>query len=336
MAKVKSNKKSVARKVPVIATLASKKTQNKAVETPVKKKNSTLLFAIVGLLLAFTIGEILLVTKESTRKQIKPEFVRLWDHHPYTGIWYFNENGDSLFGVDPNRGQVIQFNKESGQMIHVYNVETPINNCIVDLEMNINILDKIGIVHRFNKNLKLKDTITLKSGTTSRWMEVDSKGNIFVVDGKDNSIHKYGPDFKEILSIDAVNKSKYKFVDIDKIYAGPNDDIYCLVGMASGQHGVAIFSNDGLFKKVWPLRNIKKWSNYQTLAITPEGNVYFNVSDENKINVYDNNGKMLSSFDSCKDNSCVITYPCAVIGGMSGNIYILTHHILTLKNILYK
>jgi hypothetical protein len=301
-----------------------------------KLKSKSLVIIIIAALLVFTVVELTFITKQSLKMEKKPEFVAMWDHHPYTGISFFNEIGDSLYGVDDVRGQVIRFNKVTGQLIHIYNIDTGVYNCVEDSDKNLNILDRQGNIYRFEPDFKLKDKFKVPEVASPSWITVDSKGNMFIADNQSMKIYKFDSSFKLLKEFGKRGSGKGEFEALIKLFPGPKDDIYCLTGLtSSGKKGVSIFTNDGGFKKSWPLKNIKAWSNLDHLAITPKGDVYMNCSSDNNIYVFNNDGQPIGKFDSCKNNACVITYPGSISGGMSGILYVYTHQILSMKNIDY-
>jgi hypothetical protein len=300
------------------------------------KKSKLIVAAVIVVALALTAMEVLFVAKQQVKKGKKPEFVRMWDHHPYTGISFFREFGDSLYGVDDNKGQVVQFDKITGRVIHLYNQDSGALACIVDSKNNLNILDKANTIYRYNKNFKFTDKILLSGIGAASWIDIDSKGNILVADGQAMTVHKYDPALNPLLVFGKKGGGGGEFQALLKLFVGPDDDIYCLAGVdAVTNKSVSVFGKDGRFKRAWQIRNVNKFSRLDHLAITPDGYVYMNSDATNRIYVYDKNGDPVSNFDTCAANACVISYPGCITGGIGGILYIYTHQIVVVKDIQY-
>ncbi|MEI7943121.1 MAG: hypothetical protein WCH76_08200, partial [Candidatus Riflemargulisbacteria bacterium] len=183
--------------------------------------------------------------------------------------------------------------------------------------------------------------VVLPVGLKPIWMENDSENNLFVVDGHTMTVHKFDTALNEMLTFGGKGLANGKFNVLLKIFVGPNDDIYCLSGADdNSRKKVSIFGKDGKFKKEWTIRNIKEFSRWDSLAIAADGYIYINSNSTNNIYVFTNNGRLVSKFKSCNDNSCkndecVLTFPACITGGMNGELYVYTHQIVTIKNIQY-
>lgn len=320
-----------------IKKIKAESIKQKKLSSKVNPKNNIIfLISLVVVLIGAVFFEITYMSKQSVMKSIKPEFVRMWDHHPYTGIDLLKVYGDFIYGIDDDKGMVIKFDRLTGKIIHILDIKEPIRTCVEGPEGSIFVLDKNGILKKFNNKYDMVEKVVLPVGLKPIWIDIDSQNNFIIVDGATMKVHKFDSAFIDLLSFDGVGKANDNIDLLLKVFVGPKDDLYCLsADDKTTKKKVSIFNKDGKFIKAWPIRKIDKFSRYDNLAITPDGYVYMNSDATNNIYVFTNDGRLVSKFNACKNDECVLTFPGCITGGMNGELYVYTHKIVAIKNIQY-
>jgi len=220
-------------------------------------------------------------------------------------------------------------------LINLYQLPELVYSAVEDSKGCVYILDKRDTVHVFTPDDKPKKKIKLDGIQAACWLEIDSTDNFYVIDCSNSVISKYDPDFNKMASFGGRGEGKNKFKSVGKIFAGPNDDLYCINMLNLNEAQIKILDSNGSFKKAWQVKNMRKFSDLASLAITKDGYVYINAFEDSRINVYDNNGRFMGSFDTDGSKKYLITFPPSIAGGKNGLLYIPTHGLAVFKPIKY-
>src|ERR1035437_5194482 len=322
----------------------SKKTRRKepkvvATVLPVKeaspKKNGVLIFFLFVLVI-FTSVEIFMVAQQKIKQNKRPEFIMSWPSEYKKGLTSMGEYGDFIYGVEnTSTGLVYKIDKKDGSLAFLFQLPELVYSAVQDSKGDIYILDKKNTIHVFGPDNKLKKKITVDDAKTAGWIEVDSKDNFYVVDLTSSIITKYDPNFKKIFSFGGRGIGNENFTNVGKVFDGPNDQLYCVNMLDENKAQIKIFDSNGKYKKSWLIKNVKKFTFLENLAILPDGYVYLNSFADSLIYVFDNNGKFKGTFDTDIGKKFLITSPSSITGGKNGIIYVATHDLVAFKPIKY-
>jgi len=294
-----------------------------------------ILILIILLFIAFFIGEIYYVTQKSIAENKKPEFVGAWQkiNQGYTHCVIY---GDNFYMVDNERGQIYIYEKQSGKSKQVLTFDEGVWGVSQLSDGKMYVLHKSNIVSILTPEGKLINKINFGTGNFSYlWIDVDSKDNIYMVDGVNAKVVKFSADLKKISEFGGRGSSKDKFsLNLAKIIVSPTDDLYCLERAEKNQANVKIFDTNGKFKNILQIKHIKQFSNLENLAISPDGYVYINDFGASKVIVYNSKGKYMGAFDTDVNKQFLITYPASICGDKE-NLYVPTHKIGIFKYIKY-
>jgi outer membrane protein assembly factor BamB len=158
----------------------------------------------------------------------------------------------------------------------------------------------------------------------------DSKDNVYAIDTAKSLIVKFDKDLKK-----TAEYGQGRLVSAKKVFIGPQDSLYVLDYTQPKKAMVKIFSAAGEFKKEFYVLGKYTVSNYEGLAVTPEGRVYINCMAGNQIMCYAPDGNLLGFFNTTADGSVTINSPAGICGGMNGTFTIPAADMLVLSNIQY-
>ena len=246
------------------------------------------------------------------------------------------EYGNYIYGVDDTTtGNVYKTNKIDGKPVKLFQIPELVYSAVEDSKGEVYILDKQNTVQEFTPENKFKRKIKLDGIQAAAWLEVDPKDNFYIVDSANSVITKFDHDFKPVTHFGGIGEGKTNFTNCGKIYAGPNDTLYCVNMTKADGARVKIMDSRGNFIKEWPVKKMAKFSNLSNLAITRSGFVYINSFEESKVFIFDSNGNFMGSFDTDKNKRFLITYPSSMTGGKNGLLYIATHETAIFRTTAY-
>ena len=130
-------------------------------------------------------------------------------------------------------------------------------------------------------------------------VRLDPQGNIWVVDAPGHVVYKLGPDGKETMRLGTRNVSGTDTSHFNlptDVAFGPSGDIYVTDGYGSAR--VVRYSPDGKYVLQWGTRGTGagEFGLPHNLAIDRQGRVYVTDRDNQRIEVFDANGKFLSQW----------------------------------------
>ncbi|MCE5300642.1 MAG: NHL repeat-containing protein [Spirochaetia bacterium] len=308
---------------------------NKQVAQPVPKKSNKIMFIVLAVFLLVTAVEVYFVSMKAVRQSKRPLYVNSWPHN-YKGCTSIGEYGNYIYAVDNTRGDVYKTNKQNGVLEKILSFPEGTYSAMEDAAGNIYVLTKNdGVFCIDGKTYKTKEKIKLDEVKNPIWMDIDSKGNFFVVSADTNTVVKYDNAFTKITVFGGNGEEKSSLSGAGKVIVGPNDNVYVMNAPKNNTMEIKQYDNDGKFIRMWPVTNMNKFDSLTNLAIAADGNVYINVYQESRINVYSPSGKYLGSFDSDKDKKFQIIYAASITGGREGLLYVYTHKMAVFKTIKY-
>src|SRR2546428_3668035 len=130
-------------------------------------------------------------------------------------------------------------------------------------------------------------------------VRVDPQGNIWLIDATGHVIYKMNADWKEIMRLGTKGVSgtgpNHFNLPTDVAFA-PNGDVYVSDGYGSAR--VVKYSRDGKFLAQWGTRGKGpgEFGLPHNLVIDEQGRVYVTDRDNQRIEVFDSNGKFLSQW----------------------------------------
>ncbi|HRU38578.1 MAG TPA: NHL repeat-containing protein [Candidatus Goldiibacteriota bacterium] len=301
-----------------------------------KPGKNNILMVVLGVFILFTAAEILLVVQKTVRQGKKPEFVTSFPNEFKKGLTSLGEYGNHLYAVDSTtNGFVYKVSKKDGRLVKLYQIPEMVCSAVEDKNGDVYILDKQNTVQVFSSKDEPKKKIPLDGIKGACWLELDMKGNFYVIDCGSSMITKYDQDFNKKASFGGQGEGKAAFKSLGKLFAAPNGDLYCVNMLKLNEAQIKILDANGKFKKAWPVKAMSKFSDLANLAITPDGYVYINAFENSLIYVYDSNGKFMGSFDTDAQKRFLITFPPSIAGGKEGLLYIPTHSLGVFKPIHY-
>ncbi len=130
-------------------------------------------------------------------------------------------------------------------------------------------------------------------------VRLDPQGNIWVVDAPGHVVYKLGPDGKETMRLGTRNVSGTDTSHFNlptDVAFGPSGDIYVTDGYGSAR--VVRYSPDGKYVLQWGTRGTGagEFGLPHNLVIDRQGRVYVTDRDNQRIEVFDANGKFLSQW----------------------------------------
>ncbi len=308
--------------------------EEKEPQTRKSSKKGIIIFVIV-LFVVFFVGEIYYVTKKSMAENKRPEFVGSWTkiNLGYTHCVVY---GDNFYMVDNERGQIYVYEKLTGKSKQVLNLEEGVFGIAQLSDGKMYVLHKNNLLSILSSDGKVTNKINFGTGNFSYiWIDVDSKDNVYLVDGINAKIIKFSPNMEKISEFGGKGSSKDKFTfNPGKAIVGPFDEIYCLERGEKNQANVKVFDANGKFKRMFQVKHLKQITNLENLAISPDGDVYINDFGASKVVIYNNKGKYMGTFDTDSNKQFLITYPGSICGDKD-YFYVATHKIGIFKYIKY-
>jgi len=130
-------------------------------------------------------------------------------------------------------------------------------------------------------------------------VRVDPQGNVWVVDAPGHVIYKMNTEFKELMRLGTKGvsgTSQTTFNLPTDIAFAPNGDLYVTDGYGSAR--VVKYSRDGKFLLQWGRRGTGpgEFGLPHNLVVDAQGRVYVTDRDNQRIEVFDSNGKFLSEW----------------------------------------
>jgi DNA-binding beta-propeller fold protein YncE len=130
-------------------------------------------------------------------------------------------------------------------------------------------------------------------------VRVDQQGNIWVVDATGHVIYKLNPDGKEIMRLGTRNvsgTSESTFNLPTDVAFAANGDVYVTDGYGSAR--VVKFSRDGKYLLQWGTRGTGagQFGLPHNVVVDTENRVYVTDRDNQRIQVFDSNGKFLTEW----------------------------------------
>src|SRR5262249_14542325 len=127
----------------------------------------------------------------------------------------------------------------------------------------------------------------------------DAQGNLWLVDAPGHVVYKFGPDGKEAMRLGTKNTAgtdASHFNMPTDVGFGPSGDIYVTDGYGSAR--VVKFTRDGKFVLQWGARGKGngEFGLPHNLVIDAQGRVYVTDRDNQRIEVFDGNGKFLNQW----------------------------------------
>jgi DNA-binding beta-propeller fold protein YncE len=130
-------------------------------------------------------------------------------------------------------------------------------------------------------------------------VRVDSQGNIWVIDAPGHVVYKLSPDWKELMRLGTRGRSgtgRDTFNLPTDVAFAPNGDVYVTDGYGNAR--IVKYSRDGKYLLEWGRRGKGpgEFGLPHNLVIDREGRVYVTDRDNQRIQVFDGNGKFLTEW----------------------------------------
>lgn len=130
-------------------------------------------------------------------------------------------------------------------------------------------------------------------------VRVDPQGNIWVIDAPGHVVYKMSPDWKEVMRLGTKGTSgtrRNTFNLPTDVAFAPNGDVYVTDGYGSAR--IAKYSHDGRYLLEWGKRGNGpgEFGLPHNVVIDREGRVYVTDRDNQRIQVFDGNGKFLTQW----------------------------------------
>ena len=134
---------------------------------------------------------------------------------------------------------------------------------------------------------------------------IDREGFIWATDartanGRGQQVYKFSPDGKLLMSLGTAGvtgETNDRFNGPTDVAIAPNGDIFVADGHF-GNHRVVKFSKDGTFVKAWGVRGVGpgEFNLPHTIAIDSRGRVFIGDRNNNRIQIFDADGKFLEEW----------------------------------------
>jgi streptogramin lyase len=130
-------------------------------------------------------------------------------------------------------------------------------------------------------------------------VRVDPQGNIWVIDAPGHAVYKMSPDWKEVMRLGTKGTSgsgPNTFNLPTDVAFAPNGDVYVTDGYGSAR--IVKYSRDGKYLLEWGKRGKGpgEFGLPHNVVIDREGRVYVTDRDNQRIQVFDANGKFLTQW----------------------------------------
>ncbi|HYD48724.1 MAG TPA: flippase activity-associated protein Agl23 [Terriglobales bacterium] len=149
-----------------------------------------------------------------------------------------------------------------------------------------------------------------------RSLVVDSAGNIYVCDSKNNRIQKIGPDGKMIAAWGSEGAEPGQFKDPYGIALGPDGTVYVA---DTWNHRVQKLDSHGNFLKQWP----GGFWGPRGIAVSPDGkHVYVTDTGNKRVVHFDNEGTQLGTWGSDGSKPGQLIEPVGIAVNAEGQVYV--------------
>jgi len=170
---------------------------------------------------------------------------------------------------------------------------------------NINIFEGSKLIRKIN----------IPGSAAASNAVIDSEDNIYIPYNSLGKIIKYSPDGDKLIEFGG----KDKFRLLSRIFIDSKNRIYVLD--YTPPFNVFVYDSEGKQIRKFALK-VKNFRGPEGLAITDDGNIYFNDMNENCIRVYSQSGKLIGKFSSDSGGTVGIGAPGAIGGGQDNYVYI--------------
>lgn len=325
--KAKKSRKAVTKKV--LKTVQEPVQASAPVEV---KKPSKKIFAIIfAVALVIITAEIVMIAMKQKKLNQKPVLVSSW------GLQYKSQSGQPVSGnhmyiIDTGANQVKKYDKLSGELKEVFMFDSVPAWAQEDSGGNVFVMlrgpDRIV---KMQSKEKFDMFLMLESGGINNFI-INSNGEFGVSDGKSGQITTYNPRAEKMSQFGGRGTGKGQFMSLGRIFTDNKDNYYAFD--ISDALKIKVFSNTGKFVKEFKLQT-KKHNSSDALAITNDGNLYYNDWNEAVIKVFNNNGKYLGQFNMDKAMKYKMGIPGSISGCRDNLVHVGSHNVAVFEPVKY-
>lgn len=150
-------------------------------------------------------------------------------------------------------------------------------------------------------------------------IRVDRAGNIWVTDGQNNPektngqlVYKFSPEHKLLMTIGTkgvAGEGEYTFNGPTDVAIAPNGDIFVTDGHVNAR--VVKYTKDGKFIKAWGKKGTGpgEFNLPHSVALDSQGRVFVADRSNNRIQIFDQEGKFLDQWDQFGGDSSLTILP---------------------------
>lgn len=296
------------------------------------KKPGKKIFAIIfAVALAIIIAEIVIIAMKQKRLNQRPVLVSTWNLQ-YKGQSGKPVSGSHMYIIDTGANQVKKYEKISGALKEVFMFDSVPAWAQEDSAGNVFVLLRgpDRIVKMQSKD-KFEQFMSFENGGINNFI-INSNGEFAVSDGKTGQITIYNAQAEKVNQFGGMGTGKGNFVRLGRVFIDHKDYYYAFD--ATDTLKVKIFSNKGKFVKEFKVQT-KMHNPMDALAITNDGNIYYNDWNDSVVKVFDNNGKYQGQFNTDKDMKYKIGAPGALSGGPDNLVYVGSYNVAVFEPIKY-
>ena len=174
------------------------------------------------------------------------------------------------------------------------------NNCIGR--------DDVPPVHLFDSSGRILKSFGAGLIVMPHGIDVDSAGNVWITDtgthdGRGHQVHKFSPDGEILMTLGTpggVGNAADSFNGPADVLVAPNGDIFIAIGhLGRGDDNrIAKFSSEGAFIKSWGKTGSGRdeFRDPHALAMDSEGRLFVGDRQNNRIQIYDQEGNYLATW----------------------------------------
>jgi DNA-binding beta-propeller fold protein YncE len=169
-------------------------------------------------------------------------------------------------------------------------------------------------------------------------LRVDRQGNIWVTDNGDHQVMKFSPKGERLLTLGVKGKAgtdEQTFNRPADVAFAPNGDVYVADGY--GNSRVVKFSSDGRYLTAWGRKGSGpvEFNTVHSVAVDSSGTVYVSDRENNRIQIFDSNGKLLRMWTHLGATQNMYITPSWVTGkAVPDEMWIITHRT-NIENLTY-
>jgi DNA-binding beta-propeller fold protein YncE len=141
---------------------------------------------------------------------------------------------------------------------------------------------------------------------------VDSEGNVYVADTRNNRLQKFGPSGTFITQWGALGSGRGQFYWPVGVVIDNSGNVY----VADYNHRIQKFDPNGIFMTMWGISSVGK------IAVDNSGNVYVADTESNRIQKFGPNGNLITEWGTLGSRNGQFHEPYGVAIGNSGNVYV--------------